>query len=176
MEYENYAERIKPLFEFETYEKPKADTKEVVWISVKKGEMTTHKIIKSKFSQLNDKRFYFPNGILSLRFGHLSLKEVDEYKRNKGQRIEKFFWTEKKNLFVLEKKTLNATPRLDYLNNILTQKPKIVSLDCTKFDRNISFLYKEQRQQTILDFILSVGGKRRVGSTNTTESSRETYS
>ena len=102
--------------------------------------MTTHKIIKSKFSQLNDKKFYFPSGILSLPFGHLSLKEVDEYKRNKGQRIEKYFWTEKENLFVLEKKALNATPRLDYLNNILTQKPKIVSLDCTKFDRNTSFL------------------------------------
>ena len=61
MEYKNYAERIKPLFNFETYKKPKFDTKEVVRISVKKGEMTTHKIIKTKFSQLNDKRFYFPN-------------------------------------------------------------------------------------------------------------------
>ena len=37
MEYKNYVERIRPLFDFETYEKPKADTKEVVQISVKKG-------------------------------------------------------------------------------------------------------------------------------------------
>ena len=56
MEYENYAERIKPIRDFETYEKSKADLKEVV----RKGEMTTHKITKTKFSQLNDKRFYFP--------------------------------------------------------------------------------------------------------------------
>ena len=35
--------------------------KDVVGISVKKGEMTAHKITKTKFSQLNDKQFYFPN-------------------------------------------------------------------------------------------------------------------
>ena len=54
MEYENYSERIKPLFDFKTYKKPKPDMKDVVRISVKKGEMTTHKIRKTKFSQLND--------------------------------------------------------------------------------------------------------------------------
>ena len=89
MDYENYAERIKPLFSFETYKKPKLDTKDVVHISIKKGEMMTHKIRKTKFSELNDKRFYFPNGIVSLPFRHSSLKEVDEHKKNKGERIEK---------------------------------------------------------------------------------------
>ena len=84
MEYENYAERIKPLFDFKSYKKPKADMKEVFCISVKNGEMTTHKITKTKFSQLNDKRFYFPNGILSLPFGHLTLNELDGYKKIKG--------------------------------------------------------------------------------------------
>ena len=42
-------------------------------------------MIKKKiFSQLNDKRFYFPNGIISLPFGHLHLKKIDEYKNEKG--------------------------------------------------------------------------------------------
>ena len=36
MEYENYAERIKPLINFKTYKKPKPDIKDVVRISVKK--------------------------------------------------------------------------------------------------------------------------------------------
>ena len=81
MDYENYAERIKPLIDFKTYKKPKADIKDVVRISVKKGEMTTYKIKKSKFSQLNDKRFYFPNAIVSLPFGHVALNEIDEYKK-----------------------------------------------------------------------------------------------
>ena len=104
MEYENFAERIKPLFDFESCQASKADRKDVVSISVKKGEMTTHKIVKTKFSQLNEKRFYFPNAILPLPFGHPSLRDIDEYKKNQGQRIEKYFWTKKGNLFELEKK------------------------------------------------------------------------
>ena len=60
-------------------------------------------IKKKNFSQLNDKRFYFPNGIISLPFGHLHLKEIDEYKNEKGQRIEKYFWDEKENFLKLEK-------------------------------------------------------------------------
>ena len=36
MEYENYPKRIKPLFHFKSFKKPKADMKEVVYISAKK--------------------------------------------------------------------------------------------------------------------------------------------
>ena len=36
MEYENYPKRIKPLFDFKSYKKPKADMKEVAHISAKK--------------------------------------------------------------------------------------------------------------------------------------------
>ena len=36
MDYENFAERIKPLYDFDKYRKPKYDTKPVVRISVKK--------------------------------------------------------------------------------------------------------------------------------------------
>ena len=50
MDIENFAERIKLLYDFDTYVKPKKDTKSIVRISVKKSEMTTHKIVKTKFS------------------------------------------------------------------------------------------------------------------------------
>ena len=110
MDYENYAARIKPLDDFETYEKPKRDYKEVVRFAVKKGDMFTTKITKTKFSQLNDKRFYFPNGIFSLPFGHPSLKELDDYKNQKGQKIEKYFWLEKEKLLAMEKTALEKTP------------------------------------------------------------------
>ena len=124
IDYENYAERIKPLFE--------PDMKDVVRISVKKGKMTAYKIRKTKFSQLNDKRIYFPNGIVSLRFGHLSLKEVDEHKKNNGQRIEKYFLTKKEKLLELKRKPFfykeqRQVPILDFIlstgwkeNNTLT--------------------------------------------------------
>ena len=131
-------------------------------ISVKKGEMTTHKIKKSKFSQLNDKHFYFPNAIVSLPFGHLALREIDEYKKDKGQRVEKYIWTEKEKLLELEKSALKNTPRINFSNNILEQIPKIVHVDCAKFDRNTKFLYKEELQQNILDFILGAEWKKNI--------------
>ena len=60
--------------------------------------------------------------------------------------------------------------RLDFLNNNLFQLPKIVNIDCTKFDRNTAFLYKENRQGTILDFALSAGWREnKTESTHTTE-------
>ena len=131
--------------------------------------MTTHKIKKSKFSQLNNKRFYFPNAIVSLTFGHLALREIDEYKKDKGRRIEKYFWTEKEKLLELEKSALKNTPRINFLNNILEQIPKIV--DCAKLDRNTKFLYKKELQQNILDFILGAEWKENIP---TTDSSMET--
>ena len=78
MDFENYVERIKPLADFNSYQRPELDLKDVICISTKKGEMTTHKICKKKFSKLNDKRFYFPDSILSLPYGHPSLKEINE--------------------------------------------------------------------------------------------------
>ena len=114
MDYENFTERIKPLFHFDTYVKLTAETKSVVRISVKKGEMTTYRITKSKFSQLNDKRFYFPNAIISLPFGHQVLQEIDQYKKNQGQRIEKYFLTKKEHLLKLEHEALKKCPRLDF--------------------------------------------------------------
>ena len=48
MNYKNYPERIKPLYDFDTYKKPKADSKNLVRIPVKKDEMATY-TIKKKF-------------------------------------------------------------------------------------------------------------------------------
>ena len=50
MNYENYAERIKPLYEFEHFKKPKTERKKVVRFTVKKGDMTTTQVEKKVFS------------------------------------------------------------------------------------------------------------------------------
>ena len=156
MDYENFAERIKPLFHFDTYIKPKIDTKQVVRISVKKGEMTTYRITKSKFLQLNDKRFYFPNAIISLPFGHHILNEIDQYKKKQAQRIEEYFLQEKEHLLELEKAALRKCPRFDFLDNILLQSFKVVN------NNNINkYLYNDQ-EQSVLDFILNVGWKTNI--------------
>ena len=160
MEFKNYAESIKPLKEFEKFQKSKNDSKDVVRISVKKGEMLTHKIRKNKFSQFNDKRFYFPNSVISVPSGQFSLNEIDNFKKEKGQKIEKYFWTEKEKLPELEKVSLKKCPRIDFLNNILDEVPKIVDINCIKFDRNTEYLYKKERDTNILDFILKQRWKK----------------
>ena len=71
-----------------------------------------HFIRKNKFSQLNDKQFYFPNAIVSVPFGYFSLAEIDEFKKDKGQRIEKYFWTDKQKLLELEKKAIDKIPTI----------------------------------------------------------------
>ena len=167
MEYENYAERIKPLIDFNTYKKPKVDVKSIGRISVKKGEMTARMIRKNKFLQLKNKRFYFPNAVVSVPLGHLSLSEIDGYKKNKCRKIEKYFWTKKEKLFELEK----SARRIDHLNNILAQVPKIVNVNCIKFDNFTNYLYIEEQQQNILEYILQQGWKT---STPSMENSLET--
>ena len=75
--------------------------------------MVKKTVTKRKFSQLNDKRFYFPDGVVSLPFGHPLLKEMDEFRQEKGQKTtKKYFWEEKDNLFSLENKALKEHPRL----------------------------------------------------------------
>ena len=166
MEFKNYAERIKSIKEFDKFLKSKNNSKDVVRISLKKGEMLTHKIKKNKFSQLNDKRFCFPNWVVSVPFGHFSLNEIDNFKKEKGQKIEKYFWTEKEKLPELEKASLKKCPRIDFLNNILDEVPKIVDINCIKFDRNTEYLYKKERDTNILDFILKQRWKKNIPMTD----------
>ena len=87
------------------------------------------KRVKTKFSQLNDKRFSFPNGVHSLPFGHQNLKEIDKFKRENGQKIEKYLWKEKNVLPKMEKNALRNHPRLYILHQILMSQPKIFNIN-----------------------------------------------
>lgn len=52
-------------------------------------------VAKSKFYQINDKRFYFVDGITSLPLSHPHLQRLFDFKGKKGQIIERYFWEEK---------------------------------------------------------------------------------
>lgn len=67
--------------------------------------------MKTKFSQLNDKRFYFADGVVSLPYGHPSLKQIDKFKIEKDQKIEKYFWEQKERLLKMEKNTLKKNTK-----------------------------------------------------------------
>ena len=97
------------------------------------------KVTKTKYSQLNDKSFYFPNGIILLPFGHASLEEISEFKTEKGQKIEIYFWQGKEKLSAMEKTALQKkNRRLLLFDNILNQQPKIVNLNQRT---NFEYLY-----------------------------------
>ena len=64
MEFNNFAGRIKSLVNFDTFQKPPAEYKEVSCFTVFQGEMVKKAVQKTKFSQMNDKRFYFLDGVI----------------------------------------------------------------------------------------------------------------
>ena len=74
MEFNHFAGRIKSLLNFDTFKKPTTEYKKVSHFTVLQGEMVKKTVQKTKLSQLNDKRFYFPDGIVSLPYDHQNLK------------------------------------------------------------------------------------------------------
>ena len=96
MGFENFANRIKPLANFDTFQKLPAEYKQVSRLTVDKGEMVKKTVTKTKFSELNDKRFYFPNGILSLPFDHENVKEINDFKQKKVRKLKIIFGRRKK--------------------------------------------------------------------------------
>ena len=74
MDFQNYANRILSVSDYGFFEKPERDVKEVSRLTVVDGEMQQKTIVKTKFSQFKDKRFYFSDGITSLPLSHPYLK------------------------------------------------------------------------------------------------------
>ena len=81
MDFERYANRIKDLrLDLKNeIEKEKVIQKR---LQVKNAEMIMTSSNKVKFAQLNDKRYYFSDGIVSLPFGHSLLEKIREYKNS----------------------------------------------------------------------------------------------
>ena len=67
--------------------------------------MILQTIEKCKSAQINDKRYYFEDGIISLPFYHQYLNEITEYKTNKKEKIENWILKEKNKLLKTEKKS-----------------------------------------------------------------------
>ena len=90
-------------------------------------------VSKVQFGQLNNKRFYFSNGIISLPYGHPYLEELGK-KNNKYWDIHKVIQTKKNNFLKKESKVLESIPRLNILKQIFAQIPIFYELDSnTKF-------------------------------------------
>ena len=105
MDFHNYANRIKCLKKFDTFEQPINECKKVGRFMVKKGEMVTTSVMKTKYSQI----------IFQTAYGHPSLTKIHDFKTERGQKIEKYFWEEKEKLLDMEKSRFKMHQDLEYL-------------------------------------------------------------
>ena len=98
--FKNFAQRIGSLVNFDTSEKPPRDTKNVSRFNVLAGEMVKSAYVKNKFSQINDKRFYFPDGVVSSPFYHPVLSKIDKFKQKKIKKLKYIFGKRRSTCFV----------------------------------------------------------------------------
>ena len=108
-------------------------------------------VVKTKFSQLYDKRSHFPDGGVFLPFSQINLKEIDDFKKEKSQKIEKYFWEGKEVLLNMEKKALKNNPRLYFYHQILMSQPKIFNINQKNdFEHQNRTLLKRNTKEIVL--------------------------
>ena len=89
-------------------------------------------VSKVRYGQLNDKRFYFCDGIASLPYGHPLLENLREKKHKYGN-IHTVIQSKKK-FFKEESEVMKRIPRLDIIRQIYSQIPLLYELNSdTKF-------------------------------------------
>ena len=88
---------------------------------------------KIQFGQLNNKRFYFSNGIMSLPYGHPYLEKLRKEK-HKYRDIHKVMQSKKDKFLKEESKVIEKILRLDIFKQIFGQIPILYELNSdTKF-------------------------------------------
>ena len=89
--------------------------------------MQMNTVNKIQFGQLNDKRFYFPNGIVSLPFGHFLF---DHYRKGRGQNrnIYRQIKDKKWEFIKKENEVLNKNERLLVFCQIRNGTPILYTL------------------------------------------------
>ena len=119
MDFESYSERLSDLNEFSKEFLKKSVKIEQKRFQIINESMQMKSVIIVQFGQLNHKRFYFSNGLISLPFGHPYLEELRK-ERDKYRAIHKII-QEKKNHFLKEEsKVREKHPRLNVLKQIFS--------------------------------------------------------
>ena len=119
MDFQRYANRIKDLrIDLSNEENQEKVTQKR--FQVKNTEMIMTSSNKVKFAQLNDKRYYFSDGIVSLPFGHPLLNNIRNYKKTFVD-IKDVIEDEKEKLLKDENDVIRNHERLSILRRIYSQ-------------------------------------------------------
>ena len=111
--------------------------------------MTMTSVNKVQFARLNDKRYYFSDGIVSLPFGHPALNKVREYKKSLPK-IHTVIQKEKDEILKGENAVVNNNERLRILRSIFSQPITYYNLKTNKRFSANKFDYTTTR-----DYILN---------------------
>ena len=98
MDTANYGRRINSVRDIERFGKVHNEHLSQRRFSVKHNDMHLQEVKKCKFAQVNDKRYYFEDGIVSLSFSHPSLLEIVKYKAEKETKSRKIYSFGKKRI------------------------------------------------------------------------------
>ena len=113
--------------------------------------MTTMK--KCQFAKVNDKRYYFSDGIVFLPFGHPYLSGVRKYKNESAEKLEDFFVSNKFEILRLKNNAILKNERLHVLRSILLQPITYRKLDFGK--RLLQDNFSKGIYTTTRDYILN---------------------
>ena len=91
-------------------------------------QMTT--VDKIQFGQLNDKRFYFPNGIVSLPFGHFLFNDMRKI-QHQNRQIQLQIQEKKWEFIKQENEIINKNERLSLFYQIINGVPSMYTLGST---------------------------------------------
>ena len=97
MDFDSYSNRLSDLTKYSNeflYNLNKVEQIEQKRFQVINESMQMKSVSKVQFGQLNDKRFYFSNGIISLPYSHPYLEELRKEK-HRHQHIHKVIKTKK---------------------------------------------------------------------------------
>ena len=130
MDFGSYSSPLCDLTEYinKFSNKPTAEKIEQKRFQVINESMQMKSISKIQFGQLNDKRFYFSNGIISLPYGYPYLEKLRKEK-HKYRDIHKVMQSKKDKFLNEESKVIEKIPRLDILKQIFGQIPILYELN-----------------------------------------------
>ena len=139
MNFEAYSERLATLHEF-------CSPKKIIRITQKQFQiinelMKTKSVNKIQFAGLNDNRYYFHDGIVSLPFRHFFLEKV---RKEKEKHCSKLHIEAKKNIYkFLEGKGVHLCERLRILKSIFSQPPMLYEVNNSAI---VTFATKEYKR------------------------------
>ena len=128
MDYSAYCLKLASITEyFDSQIKPNRTKIKQKRFQVINDAMQMNTVNKIQFGQLNDKRFYFPNGIVSLPFGHFLFNELRKERsqnRNTHLQIKEKKW----DFIKKENEILNKNERLSVFCQIINGRPSLYTL------------------------------------------------